>query len=400
MNTFFLTANRRVIHTRLTHFAVTVERLVDPALLTRPLAVISSAAQSGTIVDLSAEARQEGLAPGMAVGLARKISRATVLMPLNRALYGRLQGALLGRLTRFSPAVEPVGYGRFFLDMAGMTGIYRSSEDAARLLLRDLATQLDLAPAIGIGKNKLVSAIAARTVAARTRGTGTVREVPPGDEVRFLAPLATAFLPIAAEQPVRQSLDDLNLQWIRQLQRLADFEHLCKVAFDPFARQVAAQARGIDTSLVRPIQLGDGSDTIIKRHTLPEDTNDEARLRAAVQQLADGVGYNLRRRQMIAGKVTLSTHYTDGYQSAAIGRLKRNDAITVTGCLLALYERSNRRRNRVRAITVEAAGLRPRAQQLDLFDTAPARDQRLTVQIDRLRDRYGSAAVRTGLTLR
>ena len=394
MNTFFLTANRRVIHTRLTHFAVTVERLVDPALLTRPLAVISSAAQSGTIVDLSAEARQEGLAPGMAVGLARKISRATVLMPLNRALYGRLQGALLGRLARFSPAVEPVGYGRFFLDMAGMTGIYRSSEDAARLLLRDLATQLDLAPAIGIGQNKLVSAIAARISAP-----DPIREVPPGDEARFLAPLATTFLPIAAEQPVRQSLDDLNLQLIRQLQRLADFEHLCKVAFDPFARQVAAQARGIDSSLVRPIQLGDGSDTIIERHTLPEDTNDEARLRAAVQQLADGVGYNLRRRQMIAGKVTLSTHYTDGYQSAASGRLARNDAITVTGCLLALYERSNRRRNRVRAITVEAAGLRPRAPQLDLFDTAPARDRRLTVQIDRMRDRYGSAAVRTGLTL-
>ena len=394
MNTFFLTANRRVIHTRLTHFAVTVERLVDPALLTRPLAVISSAAQSGTIVDLSAEARQEGLAPGMAVGLARKISRATVLMPLNRALYGRLQGALLGRLPRFSPVVEPVGYGRFFLDMAGMTGIYRSSEDAARLLLRDLATQLDLAPAIGIGQNKLVSAIAARISAP-----DPIREVPPGDEARFLAPLATAFLPIAAEQPVRQSLDDLNLQLIRQLQRLADFEHLCKVAFDPFARQVAAQARGIDTSLVRPIQLGDGSGTIIERHTLPEDTNDEARLRAAVQQLADGVGYNLRRRQMIAGKVTLSTHYTDGYHSAASGRLARNDAITVTGCLLALYERSNRRRNRVRAITVEAAGLRPRAQQLDLFDTAPARDRRLTVQIDRMRDRYGSAAIRTGLSL-
>jgi len=382
------------MHTRLTHFAVTVERLVDPSLVTRPLAVISAPVQNGTIVDLSPEARLEGLVPGMAVSLARKVSRRTVLIPVNRGLYGQLQTALFSRLTHFSPAVEPVGYGRFFLDMSGMAGIYRSYENAAHLLLRDLVAQLDLTPTIGIGRNKLVSAIAARIVS-----DDPVREVPGGEEASFLAPLRSGLLPVSSEQPVRQTLDDLNLQVVAQIQQIATFEQLCRAAFDPFARQVAAQSRGIDTSVVKPAQLGAVSDSIIERQVLPEDTNDEGHLNAAVRQLADTVGYHLRRRERVAGKLVLSVHYTDGYQSAASGRLPRNDDATVTRALRNLYRRANNRRNRVRAITVEASRLSPRANQLALFDTTPDRHRRLAVQLDRIRNRHGIAAIQTGIAL-
>ncbi len=77
----------RVFHTRLAHFAVQAERLVDPTLATRPIAVITSPAQNGTILALSSEARAEGLVKGMRVSLARKVSRAAMLLPFNASLY-------------------------------------------------------------------------------------------------------------------------------------------------------------------------------------------------------------------------------------------------------------------------------------------------------------------------
>ncbi len=112
----------RVFHTRLRNFAIQAERLVDPSLATRPMAIISSPRQNGTILTLSPEAVEEGLSPGLRVSLARKMSRRVILLPPNASLYGKVQSILYRMLSCYSPLVEPAGYGRFFLDMSGMEG--------------------------------------------------------------------------------------------------------------------------------------------------------------------------------------------------------------------------------------------------------------------------------------
>jgi len=385
----------RVFHTRLAHFAVQAERLVDPTLATRPIAVITSPAQNGTILALSSEARAEGLAQGMRVSLARKVSRIAVLLPFNAPLYQKVQGMLFSRLVRFSPAVEPAGYGSFFLDMSGMTGIYRSFDRAGHLLARDVAAQLDLTPRVGIGRNKLVSAIA-----TRISWDGPVLEVPHGDEPVFLAPLQSAILPVAREKPVSCALRDLNLLIVEDVQGLIVAEYVRQAVFGPFARQVAAQARGIDTSVVKPVQLGAKEDRIVERYALPEDTNDEDRLHGAVQLLSETVGYQLRRSGRTARRVTLQVHYTDGYEHCASSRLLRNDAITVVQELVGLYRRANRRRGRVRALTVDAGSLQPFAEQISLFGPRPEEKQeRLTQALDTIRRKHGSGGMLPAIAL-
>ncbi|MCH7851986.1 MAG: hypothetical protein IIC41_04260 [Candidatus Marinimicrobia bacterium] len=379
----------RVFHTRLSHFVIHAERLVDPSLATRPVAVITSAAQNGTILDLSAEAVQEGLATGMRVSLARKVSRTAVLLPFHASLYQKVQGVLFQRLVRFSPAVEPVGYGSFFLDMSGMGGLYHSLVQAGRLLARDLAHQVDLAPRVGIGRNKLVSAIATKVLF-----DGPVLEVPAGEEMDFLAPLRSITLPVAREKPVLRTFADLNLLIVRDVQQLLGSRQLGVVAFGAFSRRVTAQCRGIDTALVRPTQLGAGADRIVERYVMPEDTNDEGQLQAAAQLLADTVGHQLRRLGRIAGKVVLQVHYTDGYEQRATGRLDRSDTFTVSRELVRLYRRANRRRGRVRSLTVDAGRLRPFADQLPLFGhTGNEKQERLSHALDRLQQRFGNGVV-------
>ena len=379
----------RVFHTRLSHFVIHAERLVDPSLATRPVAVITSAAQNGTILDLSAEAVQEGLATGMRVSLARKVSRTAVLLPFHASLYQKVQGVLFQRLVRFSPAVEPVGYGSFFLDMSGMGGLYRSLAQAGRLLARDLAHQVDLAPRVGIGRNKLVSASATKVLF-----DGPVLEVLAGEEMDFLAPLRSITLPVSREKPVLRTFADLNLLIVRDVQQLVVSRQLGVVAFGAFSRRVAAQCRGIDTALVRPTQLGVGADRIVERYVMPEDTNDEAQLQAAAQLLADTVGHQLRRLGRIAGKVVLRVHYTDGYEQWATGRLDRSDTFTVSRELVRLYRRANRRRGRVRSLTVDAGRLRPFADQLPLFGhTGNEKQERLSHALDRLQQRFGNGVV-------
>jgi DNA polymerase-4 len=379
----------RVFHTRLNQFAVQAERLVDPTLSTRPIAVITSPAQNGTVLALSSEARAEGLVQGMRVSLARKVSRGTVLLPFNAPLYQKVQGILFRRLVRFSPAVEPAGYGSFFLDMSGMTGIYRSLDQAGHLLAKDVTAELDLTPRVGIGRNKLVTAIATRVA-----WEDPVLEVPQGGEPGFLAPLRSLMLPVAREKPVHRACLDLNLLIIQDIQCLIVREALGEVVFGSFARQVTAQAQGIDTSVVQPVQLGAGTERIIERYALPEDTNDEDRLHGAVQRLAETVGYQLRRSSRTARQVNLQVHYTDGYELRASGRLVRNDAVSVMQELVSLYRRANKRRARVRAITVDAGGLELFAEQMSLFGPRrEERQERLTSALDHIRQRHGSERI-------
>jgi len=281
--------------------------------------------------------------------------------------------------------------------MSGMTGIYRSFDRAGHLLAEDMVAPLDLTPQVGIGRNKLVSAIATRISPTEGGGLawdGPVLEVPHGDEPVFLAPLQSTILPVAREKPVSCALRDLNLLIVEDVQGLIVAEYVRKAVFGPFARQVAAQARGIDTSVVKPAQLGTKGDRIVERYTLPEDTNDEDRLHGAVQLLAETVGYQLRQSGRTARRVTLQVHYTDGYEHCASGRLLRNDAVSVVRELVGLYRRANRRRGRVRAITVDAGSLQPFAEQMPLFGPRQEEKQeRLTQALDTIRRKHGSGGM-------
>ena len=61
-----------VFHIRLNNIEIQAERLIDSCLKTRPIAIISSSHQNGSIVCLSDEAKDEGLVLGMKVSVARK----------------------------------------------------------------------------------------------------------------------------------------------------------------------------------------------------------------------------------------------------------------------------------------------------------------------------------------
>ena len=81
---------RDVFHIRLKNIELQAERLIDPYLKTRPIAIISSSHQNGSILCLSDEAKEEGLIEGMKVSLVRKMNHRVQLLPYNDSLYERI----------------------------------------------------------------------------------------------------------------------------------------------------------------------------------------------------------------------------------------------------------------------------------------------------------------------
>jgi DNA polymerase IV len=381
---------RQVLHLDVAAFAVAVARVVDPRLRGRPVAVAPPVVRA-VVGTASAEARREGVRPGMPLQDARRLCRGLVVLPPDDGLCGRATQAVLEVAGRFAPVVEPGPLGRAWLDVTGTGRLFGPPIDLAARLQRELRGSLRLDAAMGVAVNKLVSRVAADLI----EPVG-LRDVPVGDEAPFLAPLGVGRLP-GVGSAVFRGLRALNLRLVGQVAAL-EVEHLL-LAFGRFGALLHQRARGIDP---RPVQPPVREPEVRREAVLPEDTNDREALRGALRGLAEDAARELRLRGMSAGRLELEIRYTDARAERGRATLPAPAALDAElwRAADALFSRTCSRRVRVRELRLRAAGLARRQVQLGLFDDDEhRRDAALTAALDRIRTRHGEGAVRSGLQL-
>ena len=382
--------DRSVFHVRLQNFEVQAERILDASLRTRPIAVISSHHQNGTIIALSTEAEAEGLCQGMKVSLARKIGHSALLMPYNSTLYARMHHYVTRIVTNHSPLVEPTVFGQYYLDMSGMEAIHRSRTQAGYHISNDIHGKAGLAGQIGISTNKLVSHIA--TIVTPEK----IHKVNGGDESKFLAPLTAEVLPTVREQSVQKLVRFLHLKEVQHIQNIVTNETASLVLFRKYHVQLAREAWGKDTSMVTPPTQ---KDHIVEQVILKQDTNDETQLRAATKHLAEQVAFRLRYKQQVAQSITVAVHYIDGYQFDKTDTTTQNDNHTISTLCLDLLQRANRRRTRIRAVVIDATDMKPIANQLMLFKNNGVNNRALSSAMDTVRTKYGFDSIQSAAHL-
>ena len=372
----------RIYHIRLEDFELQAERVLDSSLRTRPIAIISSHHQDGTIVTLSSEAKEEGLYRGLRVSIARRMSHGVSLLPYNSTLYAKLHRYLYQMISHYSPIAKPAVFGQYYLDMSGMQNIYQDDIRTGYLIAKDIHGRMSMSSQIGISANKLVSSISTAVVPEM------IHRVEQGSEPRFLAPLYSEILPVAQEKSVSRMLKFLFLYRVENIQAIVNWPESGRTLFGPHYHKLAMEANGRDNSAVQPPQL---QEHIIEQTVLAEDTNDEDILIATVRNLAEQVAYELRRRCRIAKSLRLEIHYTDGFKNSRQGAITYNDDKTVITEAVMLLMYANYRRNRVRSILLDATRLEPVKQQLELFkDNRP---DRLSATLDKIRDKYGFGSI-------
>jgi len=388
---------RQILHLRVASFPVAVYQVKDPSLRRRPLAVSAGRGPRAVVVSVSEEARQEGIRSGMMLADARHRCRRLLVLPPDPFLFERAERALGEIVTRFSPVVEPVRGGRFFLDLTGTGRLMGPPVDTARRIQKEVAERLRLGPNAGLGINKLVSG-----VAARVRRPVSLLDVLPGQEEGFLSPLAVRHLPAVDPAIEGRLLDELNIRKVVDL-RAIDLTDL-SLAFRSRGVALYRQARGIDESPVRPPER---TPSVEEDETLADDTNDDAALLGCLFALVERCGARMRKQGRAAGQARLAARYTDG---VSVGRAVTlappavSDA-ALWGALRPLFERVVARRGRVRYLLVrlEKLSVPAAAQaQMSLFDaeTETERDAGLTRALDRIRGRFGETSVDYGRRLR
>jgi DNA polymerase-4 len=387
---------RSIIHLNVADFAVAVERSIEPRLRDRPVIVAPAGAARVMVYDMSQEAFLAGVQKGMPLVRARRLCRDAVVLTPHLDRYERAMASLFRQALPFSPRIEPgEADGHLFVDATGTGRLFGPPVDVAWRLHRQVRRDLGLNAIWSVAPNKLVAKVASRLV--KPSGEYIVGT---GEEAPFLAPLPLALLPgLEADDLAR--LFELNLR--RAAQAAALSRSQMEVLFGRRAGFVYETVRGIDAAEV--LSVGEKPPAVVLDHVFDEDANADAVLEAALYRLVEQAGTDLRRRRRVARRLILLLDHSDGLR-----RIRQMRADPATANDLALFALARRvlsltwtRRVRVRRLRLICDRLVFPPAQLSLFEPEREGDRRreaLVDAIDRIRQRFGDAAVAMGRTLR
>ncbi len=385
--------SRTVIHLDVPDFHIAVERVLEPRLYKRPVAVAVQTATRALVYSTSSEARQNGVYRGMALDAACKKCPDLTVLPPRDDLYSRATKAVIAILRQFSPVIEPLRYGHAYLDMTGSQRLFGSFKDAAFKAQKEIRNRLQLDANAGVASNKLVSKVASDVVYFNGEQLGLC-DVRRGNETNFLAPLEVGFLP-GVKHRVRQQLYELNIRLIRQMTQVSS-EHL-QLVFGRFGLLLYERARGVDN---RPVQPPKNAPEIVQVETLEQDSNDFDELMHLTFRALYAASRRLREKEWTTSRLVIELTYSDHKNSLAQQRFVcTRDEYVLTTWTQNVLQKCLTRRVRVRKITLKLCDLGPVPQQLSLFDKPENQDPRLaalTQAMDRIRDRYGEHAIQFG----
>jgi DNA polymerase-4 len=345
-----------VLYVEVPGFYAEVERRDHPELAGRPVLVGGDPRKGGTVQSASAEARAEGVAPGMP--LIEALERCPRAKPFRTDMrrYREASARLRASLRRFLDRLEPAGLGAAYLDASGVA---RPPEELAADLAKAVREELGLPLCIGISSSKVLARLAAEET------SGEVRRIAAGDEAAFLADLPVTRLPGVGPTTAAR-LAELGARTVGELAALERAR--VEAALGGHGHTVWELAHGRDHSRVQPALRK----SLSQESSFTPEERDSTAILDRVRTLAEGLAAALAREELRARRVTLKLRYGDGERVsrsrtveaplAAAGEIHERAA--------SLLERTQAGARPVRGVGIVLGGLSPAGRtdrQLDLF---------------------------------
>ena len=372
--------SRVISYLNIPTFPIALERIQDPGLKEREVAIAPRSSDRAKLWSVSPEARKAGLSKGMPVGQARKILPSVTIVEPNPDLYKQVNRKLETAIKKWLPVYEFEREGKIYLDYTGFRRLYGGPEDFSLQLRRLLKNDFSLDCSLGHAANKLVAKAAAKEV-IKGVDKSHILNIEKGQEAPFLSPLEADVLPIVRILKSRRStrthdiFADLNLQTVADLAALNRL--YLTAAFGPFHAETLYQmARGVDP---RPVVPPKREPTVFCEEHLENETNNIFELNFKIENLLEEACSKLRVMQQYAQSLSVGVRYSD-YKY--VERRKEFDGPfqyqhQVAKELRKLFTHLLNRRVAIRYISLEAKGLTRSEIQLSLFEEEDHKNKRV-----------------------
>lgn len=142
-------------------FYASCEQLDNPKLIGKPICVMSG--NDGCIVARSKEAKQMGVKMGMPVFMARKQFPDAIYISGNLGRYAEISARVMGVLRDFSPSVEVYSIDEAFVDLTGLTMLYKMNYlEMAKEIKKQVFQKVGISVSVGVSCTKTLAKLACR----------------------------------------------------------------------------------------------------------------------------------------------------------------------------------------------------------------------------------------------
>ena len=306
---------RSIIHFHMPSFHAAVEQLRNPDLAGKPVIVTPRFGGIELVISASPEAMKEGVVEGMTARHAGRLCPDAVFIPARWAVYKDASEKALDILADYSPFLEPHGLDRAYMDVTverPASSVQRSASNAllstlhaprSTSMIQRIKDETGLTISAGIARNKLVA-----RAAASACEPGGFLEIAPGDEREFLAPIPVAHLPGVGPK-IEKRLLALGITTIGDLASIP--QTMLMRQFGALGSRLHKLSHGMDFT---PVTALYPPECIITEHTFPESSEPPAEpeaLETYLARMSDSVSARLKRRNRLAGSVSLRIEFDD-----------------------------------------------------------------------------------------
>lgn len=377
-----------IAHVDCDAFYATIEKRDDPSLNDKPL--IIGGGKRGVVSTACYIARTYGVHSAMPMFKARQLCpHATVLTP-DMAKYVRVGREVRKLMLELTPQVEPLSIDEAFMDLTGTDRLHAMSP--ARALARfagRVESEIGITVSIGLSANKFLAKIASDL--DKPRGFAVLgRE----EAVAFLAPKPVGFIwGVGKASAARLQRDGFNT--VADLQR-ADENDLMK-RYGVEGRRLWRLARGVDDRTVNPDRE---TKSVSSETTFSEDIADYKPLEKTLWSLAEKVSARLKSSALSGSTVQLKLKTADfrlRTRARSLAEPTQLAARIFAAGKDLLAREIDGTKFRLIGIGVSNIDGAERADSADFVDLKAKRSKEAEQAIDKVREKFGKAAVVKGL---
>jgi DNA polymerase-4 len=384
----FVAVAAAILHADVDAFYASVEQRDDPGLRGRPVIV-----GAGVVLAASYEAKAYGVRTAMGAAQARRLCPQAIVVEPRMSAYAEASRAVFQVFEQTTPLVEGLSIDEAFLDVSGLERLSGSPTDIAVRLRSDVRERVGLPVTVGVARTKFLAKVASGV--AKPDG---LLVVPPDGELAFLHPLPVERL-WGVGQVTANKLHDRGITTVGQVAQLAEVA-LVSMLGRAAGRHLHALAHNRDP---RPVQVGRRRRSIGSQRALGRSPRSPGAVDADVVALVDRVTRRMRAAGRVGRTVVLRLRFGDFSRATRSRTLPHATANTQTihtaarGLLTAAMPMIER--EGLTLVGVAVANLDDDdAIQLALpFDRGSS--GALDAALDKVRDRFGSAAVTRAVLL-
>jgi DNA polymerase-4 len=376
-----------IAHVDCDAFYAAIEKRDDPSLRDRP--VIVGGGQRGVVSTACYVARTFGIRSAMPMFQARRLCPHAAVVPPDMAKYAKVGREVRALMLGLTPLVEPLSIDEAFLDLSGTERLHgRAPAKSLAAFARTVEDTLGITVSIGLSENKFLAKIASDFDKPRGFSVLSRREA-----ATFLAPKPVTFI-WGVGKATGAALEREGFRTIADLQR-ADESDLMR-RFGSEGQRLARLAFGIDA---REVSADRETKSVSAETTFERDIAEFRALERTLWHLAEKVSGRLKAKELAGGTVNLKLKTTDFQirtRARSLGAPTQLAAKIFAAGRELLQREADGTRFRLLGIGVSALAAAEDADPADLVDHRGARDKAAEHAVDRLRAKFGRAAVVMG----